>query len=57
MTEHKLQLIPQTIADGWEAECSCGWHKFRSFYEINDRDALLKRLREDYNEHAAPPRS
>jgi hypothetical protein len=51
-TDHELELRPQSIADGWEARCKCGWRKFRSFMTIANRDEMIKTLREDYAKHA-----
>lgn len=48
---HELKLIPQTIVDGWQACCSCGWKSFLSFYEIEDRDALIAKLEEQHRLH------
>lgn len=55
---HSLELVPQSIADGWEAICSCGWRKFEPFaWEKDDpkstRDGLLAFLKERFREHAA----
>jgi len=50
--QHQLELVPQTIADGWQGFCSCGqWGAFASFYDYAERDRLLDALRAAHKEH------
>lgn len=36
---HEVLFVPQTIADGWEAYCSCGeWKGFFSLYDVKGKD-------------------
>jgi hypothetical protein len=50
---HDLYLLPRAMFDGWEAYCSCGqWKCFVSFYEIEEKDALLAKLKERHCLHA-----
>ena len=51
MSQHKLELVPQSIADGWQALCKCGWRDFKSFYDYQDRDDLLNALYVSYAGH------
>jgi hypothetical protein len=48
---HGLVVRPQSIADGWSAQCLCGWHSFASFYEYDTRDQLLAELQRRYDAH------
>ena len=51
---HEIAFVPQTIADGWDAFCSCGeWRGFVSFYDEPDREAVFERLTKMHKEHAA----
>jgi hypothetical protein len=54
--QHMIAYVPQTIADGWEAYCSCGeWRCFVSIYEIPEtmgvREATLAKLKERFQLH------
>jgi hypothetical protein len=52
--EHDIVYVPQSIADGWEAYCSCGeWRAFENFYAQPSKEGLLKALKEAFAEHAA----
>jgi hypothetical protein len=49
---HSVCLVPQSIADGWEAYCSCGeWRCFISFYEIASKDGLIVKLKSQHRLH------
>lgn len=50
---HGLTLEPQPIADQWMGKCSCGWRKAVSFWDIEDRDALIAVIRRLHSEHVA----
>jgi hypothetical protein len=55
--EHKLELIPQPIADGWQAKCVCGWSAFSYFQDFDSpghfgsKDEVLNCLRQGYRGH------
>lgn len=52
--QHKICLVPQSIADGWEAFCSCGkWKSFKSFYDFPTKESLIDALRADHASHVA----
>jgi hypothetical protein len=49
---HSILFVPQTIADGWEAYCSCGqWRAFESLYAIEGRDELRGALKKAHEQH------
>lgn len=51
-TCHEIFFVPQSIADGWEAYCSCGqWRGFENFYEIPDREQLINALKAEFEKH------
>lgn len=52
--QHSIATVPQSMADGWEAYCSCGeWRAFASFYEYPSREGLLAALRGAFDQHVA----
>jgi hypothetical protein len=52
VTDHFVALTPQPIADGWEAECSCGWRTFVSYYDFPGREALQAEIDRRVQEHS-----
>jgi hypothetical protein len=49
---HEMRTVPQTIADGWEAYCSCGeWRAFEQFRAIETREGLLAALSAAHADH------
>lgn len=49
---HEILYVPQSMADGWDAFCSCGeWRAFETFYEIPERDELLAALKLEFEKH------
>lgn len=51
---HAIHYVPQTIADGWDAFCSCGqWRGFANFREFDTKDALFAGLKEAWASHLA----
>lgn len=57
---HEALFVPQSIADGWEAYCSCGqWRGFASFRDLppdqckNARETVISCLRESHEAHKA----
>lgn len=50
--DHELELVPQPVADGWQAQCVCGWKTFASFYDFKTKDELVAELDRRYREHA-----
>lgn len=54
---HELQLIPQSIADGWQAKCKCGWSMFSCFQDFDtdkkfgSKEDVLAHLRSEYEAH------
>ena len=53
LAEHALRLVPQSIADGWQAQCTCGWSAFESFLRQPDKELLLDGLRAGHAAHVA----
>lgn len=53
MQKHDLTLTPASIVDSWHAKCSCGWQRARSFYDIQNKEELLKALQNDFDVHVA----
>jgi hypothetical protein len=53
MINHELTLIPEPIADGWRAKCSCGWQEARTFLDIETRtkESLIAALQKDFEDH------
>lgn len=57
MSAHELKLIPQPIADGWQAKCTCGWKSFSYFQDFDatdhfgTRDEVLAELQKQFNLH------
>lgn len=50
---HEVAYVPQSIADGWEAYCSCGqWRGFLSLYETPGRDETIAALKAEFDKHA-----
>jgi hypothetical protein len=59
---HTIATVPQTIADGWEAYCSCGqWRGFCSIYDVYEaadaRKATFDALQAAFEKHVAVSRS
>ncbi len=54
---HDVAYVPQTIADGWEAYCSCGeWRGFVSIYDVpakNAREETFSMLKDAHEKHIA----
>ena len=54
---HEVSFVPQTVADGWEAYCSCGeWRGFFSIYDVKGGDArkeTLDALQSAFDKHVA----
>lgn len=49
---HELQLVPQSIIDGWEGYCSCGeWKAFADFYTHRTRDEAIAAIQHAHAEH------
>lgn len=55
---HEIAYVPQTIADGWEAYCSCGeWRGFTSFYETPTREDTFAALKTAFERHVEKSKS
>lgn len=49
---HTIVYVPQTIADGYEAYCSCGeWRAFASYYQHDTKASLKAALDEAFAGH------
>lgn len=51
MSDHKLTLEAQPIADQWKASCSCGWVSTASMHVHSAADAALAQLSIEHDEH------
>ena len=53
-TKHEKEYIPQSIVDGWQVVCTCGFKAFESFGWDNKsgyKERLFERLDAKCSEH------